>query len=169
MPARTPSSFPCLTYSSAVFPLIPNVWPTWVVPIMLRSTWNVWALVGLLSRCLDHDNTLVTHDESRVGSAVILDKGISVFGDFDYSGFVGCGCQRFAPCKGSGIGSSGVRVRGSRTRHSEFATKNLVVSRATAALCAAGGSMPLGMARFASVQHRLTAFNLQRATFASSN
>ncbi len=91
--------------------------------MMLRSTWNVWTSVGLLSRCLDYDHALVTNNESRVGSTGVLDKGISVFGDFDYSGFVGCGCQRFAPCKGSGIGTSGVRVRRSRAHHSEFANE----------------------------------------------
>ena len=64
-----------------------------LVPMMLRSTWNVWASIGLGSRYLDYDNAFVTHDEPRVGGAVMLNKRVGVFRDLDYPQFIGYGCQ----------------------------------------------------------------------------
>ena len=63
-----------------------------LVPMMLRSTWNVWASIGLGSRCLDYVNALVTHDEPRVGGAM-LNKLVGVLRDLGYPRFIGCGCQ----------------------------------------------------------------------------
>ena len=106
----------------AEFPLVPNTYPANLVLMMLRSTWNVWASIGLGPRRLDYDNALVTHDEPRVGGAVILNKRVGVLRDFDYSRFVGCGCQGLLL---QGFGYQVFRCHGwsSDHHHTEFANE----------------------------------------------
>ena len=87
-----------------------------LVPMMLRSTWNVWASIGLGSPCLDYDNALVTDDDPRVGGAVMLNKRLGVLRDLDYSFRV------------SGIRFSGVMAGRQIITILSSQTKNLVVN-----------------------------------------